>query len=189
MGVEFEVKFRATPEILEKIRQDLPGAETRFSMETTYYDTPAGDLSARHFTLRHRRENQISVCALKTPASQGRNEYEVVAPTIEEALPELCKLSGHTLPTQLQPVCGAKFQRIAKTLTIPGAVAELALDKGILTGGGKEIPLGELELELKDGDPAALVCYAAGLSAKYDLTEEKFSKFRRALALARGETL
>ncbi len=189
MGVEFEVKFRATPEILEKIRQDLPGEETHFSMETTYYDTPTGELSAKFFTLRRRMENETSVCTLKTPANRGRNEYEVNAPTIEEAIPELCKLSGHTLPTHIQPICGAKFKRIAKRLTIPGAVAELALDTGILTGGGKEIPLGELELELKAGDYAALVLYAARLSATYSLEEEKHSKFRRALALARGETL
>ena len=189
MGVEFEVKFRATPEILEKLRQELPGEETHFSMETTYYDTPAGELAAKHFTLRRRMENQVSVCTLKTPAGRGRNEYEVVAPTIEDALPELCKLSGHALPTGIQPICGAKFNRIAKILTVPGAVAELALDTGILTGGGKELPLCELELELKAGDPAALVLYAAGLSATYSLEEEKHSKFRRALALSRGEML
>ena len=189
MATEYEWKFRATPEILQKLREDMPGEETRLSMETTYYDTPAGDLAAKHFTLRRRMENGISVCTLKTPGKQGRNEFEVNAPAIQEALAELCKLSGETLPTNLLPICAAQFTRIAKTLTLTGAVAELALDQGFLTGGSTRQPLCEMELELKAGDPSAMVCYAAQLAVAYGLKQEKHSKFRRALALAKGETL
>lgn len=187
MAIEFELKFRAAPEILEKLRNTVPGEERPFAMETTYYDTPTGQLQAKHFTLRRRLENQISVCTLKTPAAEGRNEFEVNAPSMEEALSELCKLSGEELPSHIVPICGAKFTRIAKTVALPDATVELALDRGVLSGGGREAPVCEVEVELKSGTPQAAIQYAAQLSMAFGLEPEKYSKFRRALALAKGE--
>ena len=64
---------------------------------------------------------------------------------------------------------------------------ELALDQGQLMGGGKSIPLCEVEVELKQGEPAALAAFAALLQSSYPLKPEKKSKFRRALSLAKGE--
>lgn len=194
MGVEFELKFRATPEIVQKIRQDISGKETSYDMETTYYDTRSGALSQRKFTLRRRMENGQSVCTLKTPAKGiGRMEFEVNSPDIEKALPELCKLSGITelpvlLASGIAPLCGAKFQRIAKTLTFEGSILELALDEGVLTGGGKTLPLCEIEVELKKGAEEAAVKYAKALAKTYGLQTEHASKFARSRALAKGET-
>ena len=189
MAVEFELKYSCAAESLQLLRADLPGQERQYAMSTTYYDTPTGDLSAKFYTLRRRQENDTSVCTLKIPAADGaRGEFEVECGAIEDAVPMLCKLSGIDLPTEnLVPVCGAKFTRIAKTFDWNGAVIELALDEGILTGGGREIPLCEAELELKDGDRAAMETYGAFLSAAYGLTPENRSKFRRALDLAKGE--
>ena len=158
-------------------------------METTYYDTPGQTLSQKHYTLRCRKENDLSVCTLKTPAKGGRNEYEVKANSIEEALPELCKLCGEALPTDIVAVCGAKFTRIAKTVTFASATLELAFDRGKLTGGNREEALCEVEVELKQGNPLYLEIYALQLAESYGLQPEKHSKFRRALALAKGETL
>lgn len=189
MAVEFELKYRCTQEALALLRADLPGEERLFSMATTYYDTPSGALSAKIYTLRQRQENATSVCTLKVPAADGaRDEFEVECATIEEAVPMLCKLSGVELPTAgLVPVCGARFTRIAKTFDWNGALIELALDEGVLTGGGKEIPLCEAELELKEGNRSAMETYGAFLSAAYGLTVENHSKFRRALDLARED--
>ena len=75
MGVEFELKYRATPETLAAIRAQVDGQVQHYAMHTTYYDTPEGALSARHYTLRRRMENDRSVCTLKYPAgSLGRGE-------------------------------------------------------------------------------------------------------------------
>ena len=193
MSIEFEVKFRATETQLSAIRTAYPAEEETISMETTYYDTPAGDLAARWFTLRHRQENSRHVCTLKTPVDEiGRGEFEVDCPCIEDAIEELCRLSAVTelpalLSAGLVPVCGAKFTRIAKTLTVDNTTVELALDKGVLMGGNKEIPLCEVEVELKSGDRTAALAFAGILAAKFGLQPEKKSKFRRALALAKGE--
>ena len=40
MAVEYELKYRATPEILERVQADFPGNYTVTEMTTTYYDTP-----------------------------------------------------------------------------------------------------------------------------------------------------
>ena len=192
MAVEFELKFRCRPETQQQLRQELPGEETRFLMETTYYDTPDGDLSARRYTLRQRQENDTSVCTLKIPAAQGgRGEFEVNCPDIHQALPELCKLSGIDLAALtakgLVPVCGAQFVRIAKTFPWREATIELALDRGLLTGGERVEELCEAELELKAGSLEDLKAYGAFVAAAYGLEVEERSKFRRALDLAKGE--
>ncbi len=193
MGIEFELKFRATAQQLSAIRTGIAGAETHTQMRTTYYDTPEGALSARRYTLRQRMENETSVCTLKFPAgSLGRGEFEVCCPDIHAAIPELCKLSElEDLPALtakgVQPICGAAFTRIAKTLVLPDCTVELALDRGILTGGGRELPLCEVEVELKSGSREGAAAYAMALAATFGLVKETASKFRRALALAKGE--
>ena len=64
---------------------------------------------------------------------------------------------------------------------------ELAIDAGVLTGGGREIPLCEVEVELKSGSQDACDRYAEALATRFGLTPEPQSKFRRALALYKGE--
>ena len=193
MGTEFELKFRANPNVLQAIAAGLTGDRQRFSMETTYYDNAAGQLSARHWTLRRRFENSRSVCTLKTPAPDGgRGEFELECGSIEEAIPELCKLSS--LPELLSltadgvvAVCGAKFERLAITITLPDCTVEVALDEGALFGGDRQIPLCEVEVELKSGSRNGAIAYAQALAFAYRLEQEHGSKFRRALALAKGE--
>lgn len=195
MGVEIELKYRATEAILAAIRQETAGTEQRYQMQTIYYDTPDGSLSARRWTLRRRLENEQSVCTLKTPGDRfHRQEWEVCASSIFDALPLLCQmgapseLSGLT-HSGLIPICGARFTRIAKTFSFSDSVLELALDSGILTGGSRELPLCEVEIELKSGSESDCLAFAEALASRYGLQPEPASKFRRALSLYKGETL
>ena len=189
MGIEYELKFRATPKNQAQLRRELPGQEQQLTMETTYYDTPDRALSRQYCTLRRRLENGVSVCTLKTPAgSLGRQEFELEAPDIRDALPQLSALSGIPLEgLTITPVCGAKFTRIAKTVVTPECTVEIALDQGVLIGGGRELPLCEVEVELKSGDVRYCDLFAKTLAARFGLKQEPKSKFRRALALYRGE--
>ncbi len=192
MAIEFEKKYRATPKDLAAIDEAVAGPRCVINMETTYYDTPEGAMATRRYTLRRRLENDRSICTLKTPAQGGgRAEHEICCNRIEDAIPELCKLSGVSELVSLTagglvPVCGAKFTRIAKTVEQPGCTVELALDQGVLTGSGQQIPLCEVEVEHKAGSRELAVAYAQVLADKFSLTEERYSKFRRALDLARG---
>ena len=192
MGREFELKYRCSAEDFEALKAAYEGFTT-IEMETTYYDTFDGKLNNRHWTLRRRYENGKSVCTLKTPAADGsRCEWEVEAPGIISAIPQLCRMGA---PMELmaftvsgvREVCGAKFTRLALQLDVPGARVELALDKGKLFGGLRESDLQEVEVELKDGADTAALAFAKLLAEKYHMIPENRSKYKRALGLAMGE--
>ncbi len=191
MGREFELKYRAGSEQISAIREKF-GSFEQISMETAYYDALDRALSARRWTLRRRLENGRPVCTLKTPLPDGsRGEWDVETDAIEEAIPELCKLSGSrellllTAPG-LTVRCGARFTRLARTITANGFSVELALDEGVLLGGGKELPFAEVEVELKSGSELAAVAFANALAAEFSLVPEAKSKVRRAQDLADG---
>jgi len=196
MGIEYELKFRADKAALEAIAAEYSRYPSKqFRMETTYYDTPSGALSQRHYTLRRRMENEKSICTLKTPAAGvGRNEIELECSSIHDAIPVLCASGAPEnfdalVQEGLIPVCGAKFHRTAITLESKDCTLELALDNGTLTGGDKTIPLCEVEVELKEGQTNSADLFAQMLAIQFRLAPETRSKFRRALALYKGELL
>ena len=192
MGREFELKFSATEAIQQAILAQYPGGHT-IAMETTYFDTADGALSRRHMTLRLRRENEETVCTLKTPLPDGsRGEWECPATDLTAGIEALLVLGApvelKALTQQgLMVVCGARFTRQAIDLPTADGLAELALDHGVLLGGGKEIPLREAELELKSGSEEALLTLSRTIATTYGLQPEPESKFRRASVLAQGE--
>ena len=190
--VERGMPGRRMPDIQEAVKTAVSGDIATYRMESTYYDTPAGDLSQMRCTLRRRFENEKTVYTLKMPATQGRAEFEVEADDLGPALEELCKLIRFPKPELLDTrkliaVCGAAFIRTAITTEAVGSTVEIALDAGVLTGGGKALPLCEIEVELKSGSPEAAVAYASELAQQYSLIPEPQSKFRRAYLLAGGK--
>lgn len=191
MGYEFEMKYASTPAQQQKIAAAMGDAFELFHMETTYYDTPIGELSARRWTLRRRYENGQPTCTLKTPAGKlGRGEWDCPAEKIEDAITELSRRSGRAELAELAghglvPICGARFTRKAYTVSWGNSLVEVAVDCGILFGGHREAPICEVEIELKQGSPEDAVSYAANLAKQFGLTPEPKSKFRRALELTR----
>ena len=192
MGAEFELKYAATPVQQEAILKDL-GGFAPITMETTYYDTADGALADRRITLRRRLENGVSVCTVKTPETDNvRGEWETECEDIRSAIPVLCKLGCPIdLPMLardgLVQICGARFNRLAKTVELANSEVEIAVDRGVLFGGSREADLCEVEVELKSGSREEAEVYATALAEKYGLVPEAKSKFRRALALTRGE--
>lgn len=189
MGREFELKYRATPETLERIQAEYGGFSAT-EMETIYYDTPEGALSRRRWTLRSRRENDRQVCTVKTLLPDGsRGEWEVqsdglpvqalVAMGAPEALAEDAK-SGFV------PVANVRFRRLATRICWNSALLELALDRGEFLAPGRALPFAEVEVELKSGADDAAVEFGRKLSETYGLVPEPESKFRRALDFNRS---
>lgn len=179
MGVELEYKFAATPELLQKIAGAF-GPFRTIHMQTTYYDTPSRSFSRARCTFRLRRENDACICTLKLPLPDGsRAEFECQADTIEAGLAQLPQAQA-LADGPLEAVCGARFTRLA----CDTGSAELALDRGVLLGGGKEIPLCEVEAEHKRGDPAETLALAQLIMGRFGLLPEPRSKFARAMALA-----
>lgn len=186
MGRELEFKYRTTPEQMVQLREAYPGLHA-ITMETTYFDFPGRPLKQIRWTLRRRMENGVSVCTLKIPLPDGsRGEWEVCAPDILSALPLLAAAGAPAIPAAGTPeaICGARFTRLAGDIFYEGTHLELALDQGILLGGGKELSLCETEIELKEGSDEAARRFAAQLAADFSLSPEPLSKFRRAQLLA-----
>lgn len=188
MGREFELKYQATPEIIGSIREKF-GEFTPISMETTYYDTEDLSLRKRKWTLRQRLENGRAVCTVKTPLPDGsRGEWEVECTDLAAGAARLCAMGapGEILNYVNQgvvPFCGAKFTRLAKTIELPGGAVELALDQGVLLGGGREKPFAEVEVELKSGSDAVAEDFAGALAREFGLKPQPKSKLARAMAL------
>ena len=190
MGTEFELKYAAEESAFEYLKLESD-SWTAYRMETTYYDTPDTRLGSRYWTLRRRFENGVSVCTLKTPAGGlGRNEFELECDDIRTAIPGLVEAGAPAellalTASGITEVCAARFDRMAGKVTLGDTVVELALDKGVLLGGGRELPFVEVEVELKSGSEGIAVAYAQKLAHKYGMHPEKKSKFKRALMLAR----
>ena len=88
-------------------------------------------------------------------------------------------------PDALAPICGASFTRITAELRLTDDTACMICgDVGDLPGGGRTALLCELELELKQGNEAALTAFAQELMDTYCLSEQTLSKLQRARALA-----
>ena len=188
MGREFELKYRADEEKIAAIREKF-GIFTEISMETVYYDTQDFALRRRKWTLRRRYENGKSVCTLKTPLPDGsRGEWETECGCIGDAVETLVRQGAPgallTLTAQgVTEVCAARFTRLAKIVETGNALVELALDQGCLLGGGKALPFGEVEVELKSGSQTDAVTFAGALAAEFGLIPEEKSKVQRAMEL------
>lgn len=191
MGREFELKYQASPEIIERIRAKS-GEFTRISMETTYFDTEDLALRQWKWTLRHRLENGRAVCTVKTPLPDGsRGEWEVENIDLSAGVSQLCAMGAPKeildyVNQGVAPFCGARFTRLAKPIELPGGSVELALDEGVLLGGGRELPFAEVEVELKSGVDSVAKEFANELAAEFDLQKQPKSKLARAMALAQS---
>lgn len=189
MGREFELKYLATPETIAAIQAKF-GDFTPISMETTYYDTADLALRKRRWTLRQRLENGKSVCTVKTPLPDGsRGEWETENTDLAAGVRQLCAMGAPKeildyVNCGVASFCGAKFTRLAKTIILPGGCVELALDEGVLLGGGQEKPFSEVEVELKSGGDDLAKAFAGALEKEFNLTEQPKSKLARAMALA-----
>ena len=174
-------ELRLSPRRIENLAMRLEGMG--LLSEGDAKPLPDRALSARRRTLRVRLENGAAVAAFKTPdLGHGRGEWEVPGADPRAAL----AAAGETVEGPLVPVCGARFQRRRRRIPTGDGTAELALDAGVLTGGGREVPFQEVEVELKSGSREAAEKTARSLAARFSLTEEPRSKFRRAMDLAGG---
>lgn len=194
MGQELELKYALDRRAqFDAVRSGLeaafPGNWEQVEMESSYFDTADRALGARRWTLRVRRENGVPVLTLKTPGrGRARGEWELPGRALQAVrdlvelgapaeLPELC--AGG-----LELRCSARFRRLRRVGAVLGATMELALDEGVLSGGGVEVPFLELEAELKAGSVQALENWGRQFGQAYGLREETRSKFARAAALA-----
>lgn len=206
MPIELEMKLQIPDDSTAgKILADpmltayMPYGIKKTQMTSFYYDTPNNSLSKSCWSLRLRKEGDISVASLKTSAVEvtghlfSRNEWQCKSNTIEEGVPLLVEQGAP--PRILEIIsesglverCRIEFLRQSAMLKLPdGVLVEMALDKGTIYAGNKSAPLYELELELLFGAPEALAPFSELFTRKYKLGRELLSKYEKALRLIRS---
>lgn len=204
MHKETEIKLRVSRETLAALREhpllkkrNKSGWERR-ELFNQYFDTPARELAAAKVALRLRRDGEEVIQTLKTRGTSvaglsQRNEYDW---PLAKAKLDLKKLDGECWPEQLaeldkktiKPVFTTDFVReraeIAWGRGKARVVIEAALDLGKVIVGKQSEEICELELELREGDPAALLELAAELAEKLPLMPCDISKAERGYRLS-----
>ena len=201
MSTEIELKLLIAPEDARRLlRHPLITALTRqqFSPQrllSIYYDTADYVLHTQRIALRLRRVGRRWIQTVKTEGriSAGlheRPEWECettqdtfVFHTIAD--PTLRELFADThLQHALHPVFVTEFSRTRRMLELPsGDVIECSLDRGEIRAGEDQLPICEVELELKSGDPTRLSDLALRLQETLSLKPENVSKAERGYRL------
>lgn len=203
MHKETEIKLRVSRETLAALREhpllkkrNKSGWE-RHDLSNQYFDTPERELAQAKVALRIRRDGDQVIQTMKTRGQSvaglsERNEYNWDLP---KAKLDLKKLEGDFWPEQLadldkktiKPLFSTDFVRekaeIAWGRGKTKVVIEAALDLGQVVAGKLKEDICELELELREGEPVALLELAAELAATLPLMPCDISKAERGYRL------
>lgn len=195
---EVELKLEIGPADAARLRaHPLLAGQSGRSVELTsiYYDTEGRTLRKAGYSLRVRQCGDRFAQTVKRQCNGGAGLYD--RPEWEQAIagPGLCRdalaetpaaalLGGGDKAALLVPLVTSRVERGIWNLVHQGAEIELTLDRGTIEGGGRVEPLCEVELELKRGDPAALMALASALAADFPLRIGVMTKAERGFALA-----
>ncbi|MBA5705737.1 inorganic triphosphatase [Pseudomonas fulva] len=207
MPKETELKLRVSPETLAALREhpllkkrNKSGWQTR-ELLNQYFDTPERALAEARVALRLRRDGDTVIQTLKCRGTSvaglsERNEHEW---QLDKVKLDLKKLDDSCWPVQLadldkktiKPLFTTDFTReyadIAWGRGKAKVVIEAALDQGFVIAGKRKEAICELELELREGEPAALLELAAELAASVALMPCDISKAERGYRLLEPE--
>ena len=163
-----------------------------------YFDTADGRLDAGRYGLRIRDLGTRRIATLKgasrgTGALHERDEWEVeiddddrpIAWPASEARDRTLELLGGA---PLIPILSIRTMR-RHIYVVRGdtEIAEISLDEGTISAGGREQPFRELEIELLgEATRADLDTIVELLRARFPLVPEEHSKLARGLALLAG---
>ena len=203
MQKETEIKLRVSRETLAALR-DHPllkkrnkSGWQRHELFNQYFDTPARDLAQAKVALRLRRDGEQFIQTLKSRGQSvaglsERNEWDWY---LDKARLDTKKLDDDCWPASLaeldkktlKPIFTTDFVRekaeIAWGRGKAKVVIEAALDLGQVVVGKQKEEICELELELRQGDPEALLELAAELAADLALMPCDISKAERGYRL------
>ncbi|MEG3151200.1 CHAD domain-containing protein [Sphingomonas sp. ZT3P38] len=193
--IEIELKLEFDPADRRRLGSApaLKGAagKTRH-LVSTYFDTPDNDLLAAGYTLRVRRNGAQHIQTVKAAGDQSaglfvRPEWECALaddrPRFDPDCGPLAEALGAPLLERIGPVFTTDMRRAACRIEQDGATIELAVDKGAVRAGECAESLCEVELELRDGSPAALFDLARQLNERVPLRLGVRSKSERGYAL------
>jgi len=203
MHKETEIKLRVSRETLAALREHPllkkrnKSGWSRHELFNQYFDTPERDLAHARVALRLRKDGDAIIQTLKTRGQSvaglsERNEFDW---PLEKAKLDLKKLDDTCWPAALaeldkktiKPLFTTDFVRekaeIAWGRGKARVVLEAALDLGKVVSGKQSEEICELELELREGEPAGLLELACELAATLPLMPCDISKAERGYRL------
>jgi inorganic triphosphatase YgiF len=174
---EIEVKLRADPEKMAKVRRSpwwrALGPVRRQSLHSVYFDTSDWQLRDRHISLRTRTDGHAIIQTVKlaegAASPVSRQEWETIVP---DAIPDPSLVIDPSLPqafrkltsTDLQAVFDVEIKRETRRLTSDRAEIDVSLDNGAVIAGKDREAVHEIELELVTGEMKDLFAEARRLS-------------------------
>ena len=199
MGSEIEIKLAVKNEdtltdILddERLKKDF-GHFTIISMNADYYDTRDLDLLRHNYVIRIRKENGDYVCTLKKRTKELesgvliREEWNKEIPTknikldyFPETKDEMAEIIGGK---ELVKIVETDFVRRTLDVEYGSSELEMAVDYGKIISNGHEVPIMEVEIELKKGIESDIVPFIDEYLKDYNLKVETESKFSRGVDL------
>lgn len=204
--MEIELKLLVTSEAAQTLRhhplvhQHATSIANELPLSDTYFDTPDLDLRQAGAALRVRRLSNECLQTLKAGGNvvgglHSRHEWES---PIADSKPDLAVLRDlvdpmttwsrllHSpmLEERLVAVFTSQVTRTRLDLCLPhGDCVELVLDQGTLECGKMHLPISEIELELKSGNPVHLLDFALALQQDIPLQIGTLSKADRGFEL------
>jgi inorganic triphosphatase YgiF len=188
---EQELKLHVPKGAHAGVEKDLlRGKVTRMRLQAFYFDTPDRDLVRAKIALRLRREGEQWVQTLKMPGENALSRIEInhdrPSPELDlsvyAAEPFAAVLAKHA---QALAICyETDVQRIFRQTRTDLGVVEIALDTGLLRAGSVELPISEIEFELKRGQLAAVFALGKKWQQAHGLILDARSKSERGDRLA-----
>ena len=172
-------------EEIELLRLARSRRETKI-LRSVYFDTPNSRLRDACLSLRVRADGGSYIRTIKQAGSPsgGRQEWEWKIATARPDF-ELARQSGlrpflsKKITHKLRPAFETQVERTLYPLEIGNNVIELAIDEGHVNGAERDEAIGEIEVELKKGEPAPLFELARSLSERAPLRLVTRSKAAR----------
>jgi inorganic triphosphatase YgiF len=198
---EIELKLLVSEDEFKAIQHsDLPGfvaGDVRAQhLHSIYFDTDTGDLQRHRIILRIRRGRGGHVLTVKWAGKPGagtfeRGEIEVKTHALvpdplllgQEVADEIARV---TEGRPLQTYFATDIKRAVRAVHVGASEIEAAFDTGFIVCGEQRMPVREIELELKHGDPADLYTFGLSLSQHYGVRLCNLSKAARGVLLSSG---
>lgn len=199
---EVELKLEIPPGEIEALRSaPLLGDPRRRpdTQRTVYFDTLKGDLRKAGYSLRLRQKGRAFVQTVKHRGSDSggfssRAEWEKKndEPALDfealKATPVGKLLTKRDMRKRLQPVSETQVRRTTWLVRREESAIELILDEGKVVSNGREEPISEIELELKEGPRSELFRLSRELGQGLTLRMGVMSKSERGFRLLEGRT-
>ena len=203
--IEIELKLRIDPKHVSRLKQAAVLREVKEGrrLQTThlvsiYHDTPKLSLAGKGLAIRVRQigtqgwEQTVKATNGLREALPERHEWTVA---LEDGELDLERFTDKDVKKLLNKFAKKKnitrifesdLNRSAVDLTYRDATIEMAIDQGVVRAGDGEVPISEVEFELKQGHPAALFDLALELQRTVPLLLSMRSKASRGRDLHLG---